>query len=147
MEISHIPGKYLLQPLDEHIRGGIFRHVKATHVAKLRRTREETAMTNRISAELKLELEWLMEDCQITAAEALEQMMKDCDDKHHPSSDFREELRTVGIQFGVYVPVSNKDAEATVCNRKWWAFKRKGIKYEFGSWDKLRQIVDLDLSC
>jgi len=46
MEIFHIPGKYLLQPLDGDIRGGIFRDVKATHVAKPRQTREETAMND-----------------------------------------------------------------------------------------------------
>jgi len=134
--------KYLLHPLDNYTVKYKIHRVAGTHVAGTRHN-EETAMTTGISRELQMELEWLMEDCELTAAEALERMVQDCEDKDHPSSDFRNELRSIGIRFGVYAPVSHEEAASTWCNRKWWTFKRNGVKYEFRSWDNLQNIASL----
>lgn len=79
----------------------------------------------------------------MTLRDALEDVMQTSDEKDHPSSKFKKELRNIGIQLGVYKEVSKEtlDTRQTLGGPK-YDFKQGGKYYQFDSWDGLKALEE-----
>jgi hypothetical protein len=97
-------------------------------------------MQKPISKALLQELDFLMQNPECTAAQALQEIMTDCEILGMSRALCRE-CQDIGIELGVYKPISKEQLAQTVCiGCAAYDFKRDGVHYVFDSWEPISRL-------
>ena len=100
-----------------------------------------------ISGDLEAEIEDRIRgsEGELSAADVLKELISDCDIVGTRASDFRSELRSVGISLGVWVPYTKSQLDQVYVTRgRKYCFKRNHLFYCFESWDRVDALTDMD---
>lgn len=77
-------------------------------------------------------------DEPMTRGGVVKELIQDCDVADGVAYDLRDELREIGIMFGVFVEMTSDELSRTFVSRgRKYDFKRGGKMYRFESWDRM----------